>query len=134
MTVRYRYDPAMQLLVVRAAADTDEEALLDYARRLAADGEVPAARDELVDLRAIDASRVSSGGLRRLAGVFEKADAGEPGRVAIVAASDLAFGLSRMYQAFRSESMSEICVFRELEEARRWLGLDQLPGLPEDVG
>lgn len=132
--VRYRFHPASRLLTVRASAGTDEEALLDYARRIAGDPDVPAARDELVDLRAIDASRVSSAGLRRLAGVFEKAEVGEPGRIAIVAATDLGFGLSRMYQAFRSDSMSEIRVFRELEEAWRWLGLGQAPGFPEDVG
>jgi len=40
-----------------------------------------------------------------------------------VASNDVAYGLSRMYQAFRSESPLELRVFREMDEAREWLGL-----------
>lgn len=119
---------------MRASPEADEAALLDYAQRVAADPDVLAGRDELVDLRAVDGARMSSAGLRQLAGVFEAHEKGEPGRVAIVASSDLAFGLSRMYQAFRSQSMSEIRVFRDLDEACRWLELREPPGFPEEVG
>jgi hypothetical protein len=41
------------------------------------------------------------------------------------------FGLSRMYQAFRSDSPAEIGVFRELHEARAWLGLP--PDVDDDA-
>ena len=45
-------------------------------------------------------------------------------RRAVVAPSDAAFGMSRMF-AIQSESSGQtIQVFREMSEARRWLGLD----------
>ena len=45
-------------------------------------------------------------------------------RVAIVADGDAAFGLTRMFQALRSDSSTELTVFRDVAEARSWLGLD----------
>lgn len=132
--IHYRFDPSLALLVARAAPGSDEEAFFDYARRVAADPAVPAGCNELVDLRALDASRLTSDGLRRLASIFqsnESAD-GDPVRVAIVAGSDLAFGLSRMYQAFRGQSRHDIRVFRRISDACRWLEVPDTPGLWED--
>lgn len=134
MAVRYRFHRATRLLIARAGQATDEEALLTYAQCLAGDPDVPPGRDELVDLRAVDGERLTTAGLRRVAQAFEAHEKGEPARVAIIASSDLAFGLSRMYQAYRSQSSTEIRVFRDLEEACRWLELDAVPEFPADEG
>jgi hypothetical protein len=48
-------------------------------------------------------------------------------RVAILATSDVAFGLARMYQSFRGDSTVEFEVFRDRAAALEWLGL------PEDT-
>jgi hypothetical protein len=48
----------------------------------------------------------------------------EGSRRAFVASSDVQFGLSRMFQILSDESPAEVRVFRDLAEARRWLGLD----------
>jgi hypothetical protein len=45
----------------------------------------------------------------------------EWGACAIVASSDAQFGLSRMFQVFAEEYFSDSLVFREFEEAERWL-------------
>ena len=42
-------------------------------------------------------------------------------RRAIVAPSDLGFGMARMYGALREESGGGVRVFRDLDEARRWV-------------
>jgi tetrahydromethanopterin S-methyltransferase subunit E len=47
----------------------------------------------------------------------------ERSRVAMVATTDVHYGLSRMYQAFRSDSPLDLRVFRDMREARTWLGL-----------
>ena len=44
-------------------------------------------------------------------------------KIAFVASSDAAFGMARMYQAFRAGSQASFHVFREMSEAREWLGL-----------
>lgn len=134
MHVRYRFDPATRLLHVVASADADEASFFDYARRIAAAPGLPSGRKELADLRALNATRLSTAALRRLASHFQSADKGEPSRIAIVAGGDLTFGLSRMYQAFRSESVNEIVVFRDLEEACAWLEVPVPQGAPEDEG
>lgn len=45
----------------------------------------------------------------------------EPGRVAILADSDLVYGLGRMYEVFRSSDRSEYRAFRVEDRALEWL-------------
>ena len=45
----------------------------------------------------------------------------EPGRVAILADTDLVYGLSRMYEVFRSSDRSEYRAFRDEDRATDWL-------------
>jgi len=63
--------------------------------------------------------------VREMAGMAAAMDAvGPPTRLAIVAESDLHFGLARMYQAFREanpKSTREVRAFRDYAEALRWL-------------
>jgi hypothetical protein len=47
---------------------------------------------------------------------------GETSRTAIVAPEDVAFGSSRAFQAYSASHV--VMVFRDLEEARRWLDLE----------
>jgi hypothetical protein len=44
-----------------------------------------------------------------------------PGRAAVIASSNLIYGLLRMYEVFNEGSPSEIRVFRKPEEAMAWL-------------
>jgi len=44
-------------------------------------------------------------------------------RLAIVAGGDEFFGLGRMYELLRGDSKVEVHVFRQLDEAERWLDL-----------
>lgn len=44
-------------------------------------------------------------------------------RIAIVSANDLVFALSRMYATLMEDSKVSVRVFREMSEAREWLGL-----------
>lgn len=44
-------------------------------------------------------------------------------KLAIVATRDEFFGLGRMYEMLRDESSMEVRVFRQLDEAERWLEL-----------
>ena len=44
-----------------------------------------------------------------------------PSKVALLAPEDLAFGLSRAFEVYREDDVSEHMVFRTEEEARIWL-------------
>ena len=48
----------------------------------------------------------------------------EPGRVAILADTDLIYGLGRMYEVFRSSGASTYRTFRHEARALAWLGGD----------
>ena len=45
----------------------------------------------------------------------------DPSRVAMLVSQDLSFGVSRMYEAYRKSSMTDVKVFREEAEAIEWL-------------
>jgi hypothetical protein len=124
MPIEHRYDPALRTLFVDVSGEVSETELVDTARKLAGDSSIPPGRRELVDLSRIENSDVTSATLRLVAHIYAESDQQpEDSRVAIVAPGDLYYGLSRMYEAFRRSSPVEIRVFRELGEARAFLGI-----------
>jgi hypothetical protein len=124
MPIEHRYDPALRTLFLEFSGEVSEAELVDTARKLAADPSIPPGHRELVDLSRIQNTDVTSAALRRVAHIYTESDKRpEDSRVAIVAPGDLYYGLSRMYEAFRRSSPVEIRVFRELGEARAFLGI-----------
>jgi len=88
--------------------------------------------DELADFRAVDhIAFESTARMRELAALSAKMDhPSTASKLAIVAPQDIAFGLGRMYEAFREMDASttkQVEVFRQLEEALAYLGLEALP-------
>ncbi len=79
---------------------------------------------ELVDLSNADLSNITADGLARLAeglaDFFEEAGVAVH-RTAVYSAEDLPFGLARLYEAYTFESPETVLVFRDREEALRWL-------------
>ena len=100
---------------------TDAE-LLDVARRVAADPARPGTTAELWDLSDSSKLEVTSKGIRDLVALDkEHSEALEGGRIAIVAPSDVAFGIARIYQTLSQDGPLEVEVFRERDDAERWL-------------
>jgi hypothetical protein len=80
----------------------------------------------LVDLRAVQRLDVTSSGIWELAQVLRVADRSRTARrVAIVAPSDFQFGMARMAATLLSTGglATEYHAFRDMTEAREWLGL-----------
>jgi hypothetical protein len=125
VSVRERFDAEHNVLFVIVDGDVQDEDLLKYAQRSAGNPAMPPEHDVLVDMSATRSlGAVQAETLRRVADLFTRTDAApEQSRVALVSPHDVGYGLSRMYQAFRSDSPIEVRVFREMREARAWLGL-----------
>jgi len=122
MPIQYRYDPEKRLLQVRVHGTVTDAELLEYARTATADPTIEAEADELIDLRDVEIPDVETSTLKQVANLFHDSERAEQGvRIALVAGSDAAYGLARMYQAFRIDSSAEIQVFREMDAARGWL-------------
>lgn len=99
---------------------TDDELLAYYQRP---EFEAPRERWlELVDGSDLAEMAVTSAGQRRLAEFASlQTDRLRGGAVAMVAKSDLAYGMFRMWQMRREGLGYAVEVFRELEPARKWL-------------
>jgi hypothetical protein len=124
MPACYRQDSARGVLVVTLRGDVTDQDLLDLARKASRDPEIEPGQHELVDCREVEAISASTQCLRRVAEIYAESDrADDEVQVAIVAPRDAAYGVARMYQAFRTGSPVDIQVFREMEQAEAWLGL-----------
>ena len=75
---------------------------------------------QLADCREVTELQLSADDIRSLAD-FVSSKGG--GRRAIVVSTNLVFGMSRMYELWLAEG-DGVQVFRDLAEARAWLGLD----------
>lgn len=95
------------------------DAILGAIEELSPDGHYPRT-SRLWDFRGCTVE-LSASELRRLAD-FGAARDREPGRVAILADSDLVYGLGRMYEVFRNSPTAEYRAFRDEATALAWLG------------
>jgi hypothetical protein len=91
--------------------------------------------DELVDLREADLSGITREGMQGLAEIVARAVGGNGNgiRTAILAESDLVFGMARLYGGHQSEDVGDVQVFRSAQDALAWLGLEAWPTDPDVV-
>ncbi|MGH0038509.1 MAG: hypothetical protein ACQGVK_26030 [Myxococcota bacterium] len=77
---------------------------------------------ELVDVTAVVGDEVFPSLLREVAQNMR----GESriSRMAVLVGRELHYGLARMFQAYASDSPTDIHVFRDRDEALAWLGFD----------
>jgi ATP phosphoribosyltransferase regulatory subunit HisZ len=124
MPISHRFDSSMNVLFVEMRGALSDEELLQYAKTATTDTEIPRFCHELIDLRGAEGQGASTESLRRVAATFQDAEQAPEGvKIALVASSDAAYGIARMYQAFRAGSQAVFHVFRQMDEARAWLGL-----------
>lgn len=128
MPIVFRVDHAHRIVVAVAHGVIVPEEMFEYQRELEALPGI-AGYDELVDMTPV--TRIEESGsprIRHLATVAASGDSpASRTRFAIVAPTDLAFGLGRMYQAYRAGepgSTKEVGVFRSMDEARAFLGIE----------
>jgi hypothetical protein len=121
--IHYETDRAKRILIAGVKGVLEDADLLDYATRLLDDSELKQADHELVDLRELEpGSNVSTQALRQLADFWAEAyDRMSGGKLAIIADSDVAFRMTRMYQSYRDDGPDQIRIFRRADEAQAWL-------------
>jgi hypothetical protein len=102
---------------VVTASDFDEANQEIYSEE-----RLPALRYQLIDFSDTERIEISAEDTRRHAEMDRLAAERNPDiAVAIVGPSDVAFGISRMWQAFTGEAKLHSRVFRSVPEAERWL-------------
>lgn len=103
---------------------TDTE-FVDVYQKLYEDEEYLPGLDELGDQSDVTSLEISIEGVKKVAILVEKyiKPSGQRFKSAIVAPQDLSFGMGRMYEMTTDESIEQVKVFRNIEDAKEWLGI-----------
>jgi hypothetical protein len=126
-SIEHQADGVTERTVIGVLTLTD---ILDALHRFYAGDEPPRTRLVLWDLSHASLDTLSSDDARRLAEAMSGyAAARQGGKTAVVVRSELAFGLSRMYEHWREVQQIDLSfmVFRERGKAWAWL-----TGHPQD--
>jgi hypothetical protein len=116
----YTIDTDRRLMVSRIWGAATEDEIFDHGQRLRHDPQFRPDFRQLVDMSELTEIRVGSG-------VIREASCDQffsPGaRRAVVANSDAAFGMARMYAIASEDAGQTIEVFRDMSAAEAWLDL-----------
>lgn len=130
MTIQYKTDPNRRLILVRLADALTARDVMGYFQVVHPDPRV-SRYDRLIVVDELTA--VMPG--RELAAIAQyaqhSAGADCDHRAAVVAPSDIAFGVARQYQMYRQLPGNRLFVFRNVEAATAWLGLLDPPTLTD---
>jgi hypothetical protein len=128
MPTRYSIDPQRHLVLTVFDGDVSDADLRAHVDALDADPQFDRKMSELVDLRGVTSTSLTSTGIRAVASAPVHA---LRARRAFVAPSDLLYGLARMYQGYWNQGYDdEVAIFRSVEPALQWLGVTDAPSPP----
>ena len=119
MEVERTTDAAARVVILTVRGVLGDAGLLRLASELAQAPDVDADFSILIDLRQADGKTVTGKGVRALAS--QPLTLSVRSRRAIVVPSDLGFGMARMYELLREGKSGPTQVFRDYDEARRWV-------------
>jgi hypothetical protein len=120
MPASYAIDTDRRLVVTRIWGAATEDEIFDHGQRLRNDPQFRPDFRQLVDISELTEVLVGSGMIREAS----RNQFFSPGvRRAIVANSEAAFGMARMYAIASEEAGQTIEVFRDRNEAEAWLEL-----------
>ena len=126
MPIVYRIIPEQKLLYVKGTGRVTADEIMTEGATMFADSEWTNGFHVLLDYREISELGVTREGVGRIVHqdkanehLFDKS------KCAIVAGSDVVFGVSRMWESLSQENKVTTMVFRHFEDALKWLGLDE---------
>ena len=125
MSVSYRIDKSLGVVFTKQEGVVTYQEVSDHQQALLQDPDFDPSFDQLVDGTKITDTSISGTEFRLISttNVF-----GEGSRRAFVApALPAIYGMYRMGKILRDSESDEMQVFRDIEEARKWLGLVTLP-------
>jgi hypothetical protein len=119
MQVDKQIKTADRVVILSVSDELGDPDLLSLAIDIENDPEVKPDFSMLIDLRRADVRNVTSAGVRALADrPFALSPASRRG---IVVPSELGFGMARMYATLRARQGGTTQVFRDFDEAQRWV-------------
>jgi hypothetical protein len=130
MAASYRIDVARGVVYSRGWGVLTDEEIAAHAQTLRVDPRFDPGFRQIVDFRGLTNIRVSGAGVREVAryNPFRR-DA----RRAFVVVSDEAFGLTRMFGMFTDSSAEQFGIFRSIEPALEWIGMEPTAPWPDQA-
>lgn len=124
MPVKYVINHSEGVVYTTAYGKLTDEDLVDFKLALQNDPEFIPGMKELSDLRSVEQFEVTSIGVRKFV-LMDKINAEKSKEhiLAIIAPEDSVYGTARMYQMMTEENNPNINIFRNIDEARKWLGI-----------
>lgn len=123
MPVTYKIDKTNRLIRTRCFGEVTVEEVLEHFRLLGLDPDCPDRVDVLLD-SSEQTTVPEKENLRQVANAIAKIRGRvQFGTLAIVASSNVLFGMLRMFEVFAEEYFTESCVFHTLGEAEAWLAM-----------
>lgn len=117
----YVCDREAGLIRTRCTGNVLFEEVIGHFRELESDPSIPARLDVLLDLTEMQ-SLPDRTKLRMVAGAVSGLKKKlEWGAWAIVATNDALYGMIRVFEVFSEDNVERSAVFRDLDEAERWL-------------
>ncbi len=117
--ISYAWDLERQIFVATwIGVLTDRILLRSYEAYYSAPDYDPTCR-ELADLRGLTGNQMTTEGLKKMAELAQRFQ--RSGLTAILAPTDISFGLARMYNVFGPDAAKRFEVFRDLPSALDWL-------------
>jgi hypothetical protein len=121
MPAFYHIDRQLKIVFSTLEGIVTGEEALNHEEHLCHDPDFEPNFSQLFDCRHVTQVEVTGDFVHFIA---MKSPFSSKARRAIVADKDFVYGLARMYQILKGDTQ-EIRVFREMEEARRWLGIER---------
>jgi hypothetical protein len=130
MPITIKVNAAERVRYSVLSGDVGDRELVTAFRRSYEASDFDPTLNGLVDLREVRKLDVTSSGIWELSQILRPADQGATSRrVALVASTDFQFGMARMVATLLSTGglKTEYHAFRDIDEARTWLGLPPTP-------
>ena len=121
MPASYQIDKSLGVIFTTGQGVLTGQDILTHRQRLLDDPDFDPSYNQIIDLRDVVEFAVAG---TEMSGLAAHSIFNEKSRRAIVAEKDTFFGMARMYQLYGQSDPSEVTVFRDMAEARHWLGLD----------
>jgi len=122
MPINYTIDEERNLVLTVASGTLYDADVMQHKAALRDDPRVTPDIKELSDVRGIEQLDVTETGIRQMIRFDRDAAASTGGHtLAIVATEDIIFGMARMYEMLTEQNVRSVQVFRDIDEATRWL-------------
>ena len=123
MAYSFQIDPDQGVVLFKGTGTFSVEEMASGLKDILGDPAFKSEYNHLVDMRDVTEFEPRTPDIRGRAYRDRESVEFNSSRIAIVSANDLVYALSRMYATLMDESSVSVRVFREISEAREWLGL-----------